>query len=315
MAATRASGTNAVRYGTMRENVLALTVVTADGRLIRHGRARASPRRATISHGSSWAPKGRSASSPRSRCGSTAPRSDGRRPPARSTPWRARSTRSSRRSSRAFRSRASSCSTTIDAVNRYSKLSLPLKSTLFLEFHGTDAGAEEQAETVQALAAEHGGGDFEWAGQAEERSSLWQARHDAPARPSPRGPAAAVRDRRLRADLAAGRVHPRDAGGHLATSSIAPSSATSATATSISPSWSIPTTRRELDEAERLNERLVMRALAMDGTCTGEHGVGIGKIKFLDEEHGEAASLMRAIKPAFDPDNIMNPGKILGPIN
>ena len=205
---------------------------------------------------------------------------------------------------------------TVDAVNKYSKLEPAPEEPPVLEFHGTEAGVEEQAEMVQAIAADHGGGDFAWADQAEERSKMWQARHDAllrrPRRCDRRGMWATdvcVPISRLAECIL---ETQKDI---VPAASVRRSSAMSATATSISPSWSIPTMPTELPRAEALNDRMVARALAMGGTCTGEHGVGMGKIKFLYEEHGEAMSLMRAIKKALDPDNIMNPGKILGPIN
>ena len=184
-----------------------------------------------------------------------------------------------------------------------------------LEFHGTEASAKEQAEMVQALAAENGGGDFAWTGQAEERSKMWQARHDAAwaAKAASRlglwatdvcVPISRLAECILEtqkdivaSDLYAPIVgHVGDGNFHL-TMMVNPDDPT------------------YLQRAEGLNDRMVARALSLGGTCTGEHGVGLGKIKFLYEEHGEAMSLMRAIKKALDPDNIMNPGKIMGPIN
>lgn len=205
---------------------------------------------------------------------------------------------------------------TVDTVNKYSKLALPLKSTLMLEFHGTEAGTKEQAEMVQALAAENGGSNFAWTGQAEERSRMWQARHDAAWAAKSAKPGwgmwatdVCVPISRLaeciletQKDIVASKIyapivgHVGDGNFHL-TMMVDPDDPT------------------YLPRAEALNDRMVARALALGGTCTGEHGVGIGKIKFLYEEHGEAMSLMRSIKKALDPDNIMNPGKILGPIN
>src|SRR5947207_4481083 len=207
-------------------------------------------------------------------------------------------------------------SETVDSVNKYSKLSLPLRSMLLLEFHGTDASTKEQAEMVQAIAADHGGGDFAWTGQAEERSRMWQARHDAAwaakaARPGwgmwatdvcvpiSRLAECILETQKdiVARDLYAPIVgHVGDGNFHL-TMMVDPDDPT------------------YLKRAEGLNDRMVARALALGGTCTGEHGVGLGKIKVLYEEHGEAMSLMRSIKKALDPENIMNPGKILGPIN
>jgi D-lactate dehydrogenase (cytochrome) len=314
MTATRASGTNAVRYGTMRENVLALTVVTADGRIIRTARrARKSAAGYDLTRlfvGSEGTlgvitevtvrlygiPEAMSAAV----C--------------------------------SFPDIGGAVNTVIatiqagvpvariellddlqmDACNRYSGLSYAVAPTLFLEFHGSTAGVAEQAETVHAIAAEFGAGDFQWTTRTEERSRLWQARHDAAyaalaLRPGSRMWATDVcvpisrlaecilETKRDLADsflLAPLVGHVGDGNFHLVF-------------------LFDPSVQREVAEVERLNERLVLRALAMDGTCTGEHGVGTGKMRFLTAEHGEAVSLMRTLKRAFDPENIMNPGKLV----
>ncbi|MEE8532372.1 MAG: FAD-linked oxidase C-terminal domain-containing protein, partial [Alphaproteobacteria bacterium] len=201
---------------------------------------------------------------------------------------------------------------TMDAVNKYSKLDYPVAPTLFFEFHGSHASVAEQAETVQAIAAEFGAGDFAWATKAEDRAKLWQARHDAyyatlALKPGKQGFATdvCVPISRLaeciaetQVDLADSPVlaplvgHVGDGNFHLI--------------------YLIdPDDAQELAEAKRLNERMVMRAIAMDGTCTGEHGIGYGKLDFLQAEHGEAVSVMRLIKKALDPDNLMNPGKVV----
>jgi D-lactate dehydrogenase (cytochrome) len=199
----------------------------------------------------------------------------------------------------------------MDSVNRYSKLSYPVKDTLFVEFHGTGAGVREQAEMVQSIAAENGGAEFSWATKPEERSKLWTARHDVTYANKALRPGCEIwatdvcvpisrlaeciietkkdlKQSFLTAPLVG---HVGDGNFHLG--------------------FLIDRNNPgEIAEAERLNERLVMRALAMDGTCTGEHGVGLGKQKFLIAEHGEAVAVMRRIKKALDPDNILNPGKI-----
>jgi D-lactate dehydrogenase (cytochrome) len=200
----------------------------------------------------------------------------------------------------------------MDACNRYSGLDYPCQPTLFFEFHGTDKGVVEQVEQVQAIASEYGASAFKWASKAEERSKLWQARHDAyyagiALRPGAKGIATdvCVPISRLaqciletQADIAESGLtapivgHVGDGNFHLVIV-INPDDAD------------------EMARADDLNNRLVMRALAMDGTCTGEHGVGYGKIGFLEAEHGEALSVMRDIKRALDPGNIMNPGKII----
>ena len=318
MTSTRASGTNAVRYGTMRENVLALQVVTADGRLMRLGRrARKSSAGYDLvklfvgSEGTLGIITEitlRLYGIPESMVSATC---------AFDSLEGAVNTVIQTIQSGIPVARIELMDTeTVDTVNKYSKLSLPLKSILLLEFHGTEAGTKEQAEMVQAIAADHGGGDFAWTSQAEERSKMWQARHDA----AWAAKAAAARlghvgDRRLRADLAAGRMHPGDAEGHRRERPLCPHRRPCRRRQL--PSHHDGRSRRpDLPGARRGAERPHGGARAgLGGTCTGEHGVGLGKIKFLYEEHGEAMSLMRAIKKALDPDNIMNPGKIMGPIN
>jgi D-lactate dehydrogenase (cytochrome) len=200
----------------------------------------------------------------------------------------------------------------MDAINKYSKLAYKVAPTLFFEFHGTERGVEEQSAMVKALAAEHGAPDFKWATTPEERSKLWQARHDAyyaalALKPGSKGWATDVcvpisrlaecisetkRDLSQSFVLSSLVGHVGDGNFHIA--------------------FMIdPNSPEEIAEAARLNERMVHRALAMDGTCTGEHGIGWGKMDFLIAEHGEAVSVMRTLKKALDPDNIMNPGKIV----
>src|SRR5271155_1194995 len=314
MAATRASGTNAVRYGTMRENVLSLTVVLSDGKVIRtSSRARKSAAGYDLTRlfvGSEGTlgvitevtvrlygiPEAISAAV----C--------------------------------AFPTIAAAVDSVIliiqsgipvarmelldepqmDAINKYSKLDHKVAPTLFFEFHGTPAGVAKQSETVKTIAAEHGGEDFRWATTAEARSKLWQARHDAyyaalALRPGSKGwatdvcvPISRLAEciRETKQDLAQSPIpsalvgHVGDGNFHLV--------------------FMIdPNRPEEIAEASRLNDRMVARALAMEGTSTGEHGVGYGKMEFLIAEHGEAVSVMRTIKKALDPDNIMNPGKIV----
>ena len=184
---------------------------------------------------------------------------------------------------------------------------------LFLEFHGTKASVAEQSEQFGEIAREHGGGPFDWATKPEDRTRLWQARHDAywAARGLRPGAQAIATDvcvpiSRLaecvvatQADIAASRLlapivgHVGDGNFHLTLLVDLDD-------------------RDEVERAEGLCQRLVERALAMEGTCTGEHGVGQGKMKYLAPEHGEQAlAVMRALKQALDPQNIMNPGKIV----
>jgi D-lactate dehydrogenase (cytochrome) len=314
MAATRASGTNAVRYGTMRENVLSLTVVLADGRVIRTARR---ARKSAAGYDLTRLFVG----------------SEGTLgiiteltvrlygiPEAISAAVCAFPTLEAAVDSVILTIQSGVPVARIElldesqiaAINRYSKLDHKVAPTLFFEFHGTPAGVAEQSETVKAIAAEHGGDDFRWATTPEARSKLWQARHDAyyaalALRPGSKGWATdvCVPISRLaecigetKRDLAQTSVpsalvgHVGDGNFHLV--------------------FMIdPDRPEEIAEAGRLNDRMVARALAMEGTCTGEHGVGYGKIAFLTEEHGEAVSVMRAIKRALDPDGIMNPGKIV----
>ncbi len=200
----------------------------------------------------------------------------------------------------------------IAAINKYSKLDHKVAPTLFFEFHGTPAGVKEQSEIVEAIATEHGGDDFRWATTPEARSKLWQARHDAyyaalALRPGSKGwatdvcvPISRLAEciRETKRDLAQSSIpsalvgHVGDGNFHLVFM--------------IDPNRS-----EEIAEASWLNDRMVARALAMEGTCTGEHGVGYGKMEFLIAEHGEAVSVMRTIKQALDPAGIMNPGKIV----
>ncbi len=313
MAATRASGTNAVRYGTMRENVLALTVVLADGRIIKTSRR---ARKSAAGYDLTRVFVG----------------SEGTLGIITEVTLRLYGIPEAMASAVcSFDALSGAVDTVIqtiqlgipvariellddlemDAVNKFSKLDYPVKDTLFLEFHGTAAGVKEQAETVQELAAENGGGDFKWATKAEDRNKLWAARHDVTYASKALRPGCEIwatdvcvpisrlaeciletkkdlADSFLMAPLVG---HVGDGNFHLG----------------FLINRDDP---KELEEAERLNDRLVMRALAMDGTCTGEHGIGLGKMKFMTAEHGEGVAVMRAIKKALDPDNIMNPGKI-----
>jgi D-lactate dehydrogenase (cytochrome) len=202
----------------------------------------------------------------------------------------------------------------MDAINRYSKLDYPVQPTLFFEFHGTTRGVEEQAEMVKAIAGEFGAGEFRWTAQTEDRNKLWQARHNAyyaglALRPGAKGwptdvcvPISRLADCivETKKDLEQSGLlapivgHVGDGNFHLC--------------------FVIdPDDPDEMARAKALNERMVMRALEMGGTCTGEHGIGYGKLDFLTAEHGDAVAVMRQVKQALDPDGLMNPGKVLRP--
>ena len=314
MAATRASGTNAVRYGTMRENVLALEVVTASGEAIRTGtRAKKSSAGYDLTRlmvGSEGTlgiftevtlrlfplPEAVSAAI----CSFPSIEAAVRTviatiqlgvPIARVELIDANSVR---------------------MVNAHSKLDLREEPMLLMEFHGSPSGVREQAETVQALASEHGGQAFEWASTPEERTRLWTARHNAyfaavQSRPGCRAISTdtCVPISRL-ADCLLDSVAEADASGipyflvgHVGDGNFHFGYLID------------PNDVGERERAERLNHQLVTRALAMGGTCTGEHGVGIHKMGFLLDEAGAGAvDMMRAIKRALDPQNILNPWKI-----
>ncbi|ABM30708.1 FAD-linked oxidase C-terminal domain-containing protein [Paracidovorax citrulli] len=314
MAATRASGTNAVRYGTMRENVLALEVVTAAGEAIRTGtRAKKSAagydltRLLVGSEGTLGVitevtlrlyplPEAVSAAI----CSFPSIEAAVRTviqtiqlgvPIARVELIDAH---------------------TVRMVNAHSKLGLREEPMLLMEFHGSPAGVQEQAETVQSIAQEWNGNAFEWATTPEERTRLWTARHNAyfaavQSRPGCRAISTdtCVPISRL-ADCLLDSVTEADASGipyflvgHVGDGNFHFGYLID------------PDSDDERMVAERLNHQLVARALAMGGTCTGEHGVGIHKMGFLLDETGPGAvGMMRAIKQALDPKNILNPGKI-----
>ncbi len=314
MASTRASGTNAVRYGTMREAVLGLTVVTPQGEVIRTSRrARKSAAGYDLTRlyvGSEGTlgiitevtlrlhPIPETISS--AVCG--------------------------------FESLQGAVDTVVQAiqlgvplarveilddmqiraVNLWSKLDLPEVTTLFFEFHGSDVGVAEQIEIVSELAHRNGGGNFQWSSTPEERNKLWKARHEAyyaavnlrpgavgwatdvcvPISRLPECITATKRDLEKASLPATILGHVGDGNFHVI--------------------FSIdPTNPADMVEAEAINARLVERALAMDGTCTGEHGIGIGKQQWLVKELGEdTVDIMRMLKRTLDPQDLFNPGKI-----
>jgi D-lactate dehydrogenase (cytochrome) len=201
----------------------------------------------------------------------------------------------------------------VRASNQHSKLDLPETPMLLLEFHGTEAGVKEQAERFGEIATDFGGGPFEWATRAEDRTRLWQARHDAywavkGLRPGAQSVATDVCvpisrlaecvDETVQDIEASGLIAPIV--GHVGDGNF-----------HVQPLVDMADPA-EVAACEDFIERLVERALAMEGTCTGEHGIGQKKMKYLEIEHGaEALDLMRVLKRSVDPHNIMNPGKII----
>jgi D-lactate dehydrogenase (cytochrome) len=314
MASTRASGTNAVRYGTMKDNVMALKVVLANGETIKVGsRAKKSSAGYDLTRlfvgaegtlGVITEVTVKLHGIPEQIAGGICP----------------------------FPSVDAACQATIatiqsgipiarcelldelqvKAVNAYSKLGLPETPMLLVEFHGTEAGVKEQSERFGEIAADLGGGPFRWTANAEERTRMWQARHDAywacvQLRPGAKAFATdvCVPISRLaecvaetQRDIAENKMiapivgHVGDGNFHV----------------SVLLDMDDPA---EVATAKKFNERLVARAVAMEGTCTGEHGVGQGKMKYLAVEHGPALDVMRTLKHALDPHDLMNPGKIV----
>lgn len=315
MAATRASGSAAVRYGTMRENVVGLTVVTAEGATVRvGGRSRKSSAGYDLTRifvgsegtlGVITEVTVRLYPRPEAVSAAVCPFPD----VAGAVDTVIRTIQRGVPIARAELLDA----LTVAAVNRYSQTGLQERPTLFLEFHGTSSSVAEQAEAVQVIARQHGGRDFEWAVDPGARARLWDARHTAfPAilqlRPDVRAfvTDACVPISRLAECIAATIEDTRESSlpcpilGHVGDGNFHVIILAD------------PNNPAEMDEAERLNQRVMRRALELDGTCTGEHGVGRHKIPLLVEEFGEAGvDLMRRLKAAWDPLNILNPGKIV----
>jgi D-lactate dehydrogenase (cytochrome) len=314
MAATRASGTNAVRYGTMKDNVLSLGIVTAEGKFVRTAsRAKKSSAgydltRLIVGSEGTLAmiveATLKLAGIPEEIAGGHCP----------------------------FPDVASACATTIETIqsgipvarielldrlqvqacNAYSKLGLPETPMLFLEFHGSADSVAEQSRRFAEIAESHGGGPFAWTTHAEERTRMWQARHDVywasfTLRPGARAfatdvcvPISRLADcvAETQADLAeCGLIAPIV--GHVGDGNF-----------HVSPLIDM-SSPQEIATAEAFGKRLAMRAIAMGGTCTGEHGVGQKKIPYLEAEHGaDALDMMRSVKAALDPQNLFNPGKV-----
>jgi D-lactate dehydrogenase (cytochrome) len=315
MAATRASGTNAVRYGTMRENVVSMRVVLPDGRTIKTA---ARTRKSSAGYDLTRLMVG----------------SEGTLGIITELTLRLYGI-PDRISAGVcqFETVEDACNTTILAmqtglplarielldtlqvkmINSYSGLDYEPRPALFLEFHGTESGVEEQIALFNEIASEYGGGDIQWVDTMEARNKLWKARHDAyfamlAWRPGCQGIAtdACVPISRLadciaetqkdveELDLVAPIIgHVGDGNFHVSL-------------------MIMMDDKDEVARAETFIERLNSRAIAMEGTCTGEHGIGQGKRRFIRLEHGAGADVMSAVKRAIDPDNIMNPGKVVG---
>ena len=314
MTGTRASGTNAVRYGTMRENVMSLTVVLPNGEIIRTARrARKSAAGYDLTRlfvGSEGTlgiiteitlrlygiPENISAAVV----------------PFDSVEGAVDTVICTIQSGIPIARIELLDDVQIDAINKYSKTDYPLKPHLFMEFHGTDAGVAEQVAMVQAFCADFGAGEFQWSDQLEDRNRLWQARHDVAYACKALRPGCeiwatdvCVPISRLaeciaetRKDLESASV-PAPISGHVGDGNFHLCFVLD------------PNNPAEFKEAEAINDRLIRRALDMDGSCTGEHGIGLGKRQYLVEEHGGGVEVMRALKMAIDPENIMNPGKML----
>jgi len=315
MAATRASGTNAVRYGTMRENVIALKVVLADGRIIQTSRR---PKKSAAGYDLTRLFVG----------------SEGTLGIITEVTVRLYPVQEAMSAAVCAFDSIDGCTNTviqtiqagipiarcdivcdktIAAINAYKKTDYRVAPTVFFEFHGTAASVVEQAEAVQAIARENGGMDFQWATRPEDRNRLWDARHDAyfaclQLRPGSRAVstdvcvpisrlAECVRETMADTKNYFAPVpllgHIGDGNFHLML-------------------FVDPDKPEETEIAKQFNRRLVARALAMEGTCTGEHGVGLGKQESLRTELGEdVIAVMRDIKRVFDPDNLLNPGKVV----
>jgi len=315
MAATRASGTNAVRYGTMRENVISLKVVLADGRIIQTSRR---PKKSAAGYDLTRLFVG----------------SEGTLGIITEVTVRLYAVQEAMSAAVcAFQSVDGCtdtviqtiqsgvpiarcdivCEKTIDAINKYKKTSYRVAPTVFFEFHGTRAGVVEQAETVQAIAKENGGMDFHWATKPEDRNQLWDARHHAyfaclQIQPGSRAvstdvcvPISRLSEcvKETMADVK-DYIAPVPLLGHIGDGNFHLMLLVD------------PAKPEQTELAKTFNARLVDRAIRMEGTCTGEHGVGMGKMESMRKELGdETISVMRDLKRLFDPENLMNPGKVV----
>jgi D-lactate dehydrogenase (cytochrome) len=314
MVATGASGTTAVRYGTIRENVLGLTVVLADGSVVRTGgRARKSSAGYDLT---------------RLFIGS-----EGTLGIVTEVTLRLQGVPDAiSAAASAFESLEGAVNTVIaviqlgipvaraelvdewaiGALNAYADLGLPAAPHVFFEFHGaSEASVSEQAELVREVAQGNGGRDFRWTTNLEERQRLWRARHEAVYAAIAMHPGCTIWPTDVCVPISRLAECIQETQADNAASSIAGPILGHVGDGNFHCAYVIdPAHPEQLAEARSLNERLIERALRMGGTCTGEHGIGIGKIGSLEKEHGDAIPAMRAIKRALDPTNLFNPGKI-----
>jgi D-lactate dehydrogenase (cytochrome) len=314
MAATRASGTNAVRYGTMRDNVINLSAVLPDGRLIKtSGRARKSSAGYDLTRlligsegtlGIITELTLRLQGIPEAIAAAICSFAD--------VELACNATILAMQSGIPMARIELLDDLSVAAINEYSKAEFPVSPLLLLEFHGSRTGVREQAELFGAIAAEMGGSNFTWVDKPEDRTRLWKARHDAywAILAFAKGRQALSTDvcvpiSRLAQCVVETRRDIEESGlyapilGHVGDGNFHAALCLD------------PEDRDEVMRAEAVVERLAMRALAMEGTCTGEHGIGQGKRRYMRLEHGAGADVMLAIKKAIDPYNIMNPGKVL----
>lgn len=314
MAATRASGTNAVRYGTIRENVMGLTVVLANGEIIRTGtRARKSSAGYDLTH--------------------LMLGSEGTLGIITEVQLKLHPIPEKIAAARVgFPSVEKAVTSVIEiiqsgvpiarielldqlamhACNRYQNLEAPAQPTLFLEFHGSPKAVSEQIDTVAAIIESHQGSDFAWATTTEQRQQLWQARHNALYAARAMEPDreifttdVCVPISRLAECIEATREDLEQAGltapivGHVGDGNFHVLILVD------------PNNPEHMQQVEAVNHAMILRALEMGGTCTGEHGIGLGKQQYMATEHGNTVALMRRLKSLFDPNNLLNPGKLL----
>jgi len=317
MASTRASGTTAVRYGTMSENVLGLTVVLADGRVIRTGtRARKSSAGYDLTHLFVGAEGTLGVVTEVILRLHALPEAVSVAVCAFETVSGAVETVIGAIQLGAGVARVEFLDEKqVEAINRHSKINLALLPTLFFEFHGMNLrDVQERAELVQTIAAEHGGQGFKWKTKLEDMEELWNARHNVYFASRAMRPGAEVLSTDVCVPISRLAECITETKNDLATCSFPATIVGHVGDGNFHVLCMIdPKNKAELEEAGRFAERTVQRALSMSGTCTGEHGIGQGKMKYMAAEHGEGLEIMRTIKRALDPDNRMNPGKVLDP--